>query len=161
MRALLLSLLFALLVVRTSDADDKERLYGVWKLTSFKIQVVEDASPPKDVWGPNPKGYLILTPEGRTMTILMAANRKPATNDAESAALLKSMNAYSGTYTIEGDRWTTIVDLHHNEIYIAQPPQVRYFKLAGDKLTVKVPEQPSAIFPGKHISATLEWIRER
>jgi hypothetical protein len=94
------------------------------------------------------------------MTILTAANRKPATNDAESAAVLKHMNAYTGKYTIEGDKWTTMVDIHHNEIYIAQPPQVRYFKLEGDKLTVKVPEQASALFPGKHITATLEWVRE-
>ena len=95
------------------------------------------------------------------MARLMANNRKPATNDAEAAALLKSMNAYSGRYTIEGDKWITVVDAHHNEIYLNQPPQVRYFKVDGDTLTVKIPEQPSAIFIGKKITATLEWVRDK
>jgi hypothetical protein len=111
------------------------------------------------VWGPNAKGYLIFVPSGRMMAHLSAPDRKPPKNDADSAALLKSMNAYTGTYKIEGDKWTTIVDLHHNEIYVGTP-QVRYFKLDGDKLYVRVPEQPSALFPGKRIAATLEWVRE-
>ena len=95
------------------------------------------------------------------MALLTASDRKPATNDAEGAALLKTMNAYTGRYTIDGDKWTTVVDVHHNEIYIGQPPQVRYFKVDGDKLTVKVPEQPSAVLPGKRVTATLEWEREQ
>jgi hypothetical protein len=36
----------------------------------------------------------------------------------ESAALLRTMIAYTGTYTIDGDRWITIPDLSHNEIMI-------------------------------------------
>jgi len=37
---------------------------------------------------------------------------------------------------------------------------VRRFKIEGNKLIVKVPEQPSAIYPGKRVTASLEWIRE-
>jgi Lipocalin-like domain len=148
-----------LCVGRTAMADDASALHGVWVLKSFKIQIVgEDQE--KDVWGPNPKGYLILLPTGRMMTLLTAPDRKPATNDAESAALLKSMNAYTGRYTVDGNKWTTTVDLSHNEVYVGHP-QVRHFKIEGNKLIVKVPEQPSAIYPGKRVTASLEWIRER
>jgi Lipocalin-like domain len=70
------------------------------------------------------------------------------------------MIAYAGTYTIDGDRWITISDLSHNEIYIGTP-QVRFFKVEGDKLSIRVPEQPSAAFPGKMVTGTLEWVRER
>jgi Lipocalin-like domain len=70
------------------------------------------------------------------------------------------MNAYTGTYTIEGDKWTTMVDLHRNEIYIGTP-QVRFFKVDDNELSVRVPEQPSAVYPGKMVTATLEWVRER
>lgn len=94
------------------------------------------------------------------MAHVSAPDRKPPKNDADSTALLKSMNAYTGTYKIEGDKWTTLVDLHHNEIYTGVP-QVRYFKLDGDKLYVRVPEIQSALFPGKRATATLEWVRER
>jgi len=94
------------------------------------------------------------------MAHLSAPNRKRASNDTESAALLNTMNAYTGTYTIDGDKWTTIVDLHHNEIFV-ETPQVRFFRLDGDKLSIRSPEQPSAVFPGKIVTGTFEWVRER
>jgi hypothetical protein len=140
--------------------DNLANLYGVWKLTSFTAQIVGENAPPTAVWGPNPQGYLIFTPNGRVMVHVSAPDRKPSKNDADSTALLKSMNAYTGTYKIEGDKWTTVVDQHHSEIYTGLP-QIRYIKLDGDKLTVRVPEQPSAIAPGKRATATLEWVRER
>jgi hypothetical protein len=149
-----------LALLQPLQADDKASLLGTWKLASFVNQVVGENTPAREVWGPNPKGYLIFGADGRMMTITMASGRNPPTNDAESVALLKSMNAYTGKYTIEGDKWTTIVDAHHNETYVGHP-QVRYFKVEGDKLTVRVPDQPSALFPGQRITATLEWIRER
>jgi hypothetical protein len=157
---LLLSLVTIAFATQPSTADDKEKLYGVWKLTSFKLKIVGENESERDVWGPNPKGYLILMPNGRMMALVTAANRKPPTNDADSAMLQKTMSAYTGKYTIEGDKWTTVVDLHHNEIWVGQPPQVRYFKVEGNKLTVRVPEQPSGLFPGKRITSTLEWVRE-
>jgi hypothetical protein len=140
--------------------DGASMLYGSWKLISWKIQIVGDSSPPAEPWGPNPKGYLILLPNGRMMAHLSAPNRKRATNDAESAALLNTMNAYTGTYKIDGNKWTTIVDLHHNEVFI-ETPQVRFFKVDGDKLLIRSPEQLSAAFPGKMVTGTLEWVRER
>src|SRR5207244_4427812 len=97
--------------------DNAAKLHGAWKLTSWKTQIVGESTPPVEVWGPNPKGYLIFLPNGRMIAYTSAPGRKPPINDAESAALLRTMNAYTGKYTIEGDKWTTIVDLHHNEIY--------------------------------------------
>jgi hypothetical protein len=70
------------------------------------------------------------------------------------------MVAYTGKYTIEGDKWTTIVDQSHNVTLMLQP-QVRYFKVDGDKLYIRVPEQPTALFPGKRMTSTLEWVREK
>jgi len=140
--------------------DDAAKLYGSWKLISWTAQIVGENSPPMEPFGPNPKGRLILMPNGRMMGLISAPDRKPAKNDAERAALLQSMIADSGTYTIEGDKWTTIVDLSHSEIIVGQP-QVRYFKVDGDKLYIKVPEQPTSVFPGKLTTSTLEWVREK
>lgn len=87
-------------------------------------------------------------------------DRKPATNDADSAALLKSLMVYTGKFTIDGDKLTTNVDLSWNEI-LTGTLQVRFFKLEGDKLSIRTAEQASAVFPGKKVVGTLTWERER
>src|SRR5712664_1002038 len=73
---------------------DPAGLIGNWKLVSW--QVVVENEPPQNVFGPNPKGYLILTREGRSIVITTADNRKGGMGDAERAALHKSMLAYTG-----------------------------------------------------------------
>jgi hypothetical protein len=78
--------------------DDTAKLYGSWKLISWTTQIIGENNPPIEPLGPNPKGYLVLLPNGRMMAHLSAPDRKPAKNDAERAALLQSMNAYTGTY---------------------------------------------------------------
>ena len=79
--------------------DNAAKLHGAWKLTSWKTQIVGESTPPVEVWGPNPKGYLIFLPNGRMIAYTSAPGRKPPINDAESAALLRTMNAYTGKYT--------------------------------------------------------------
>jgi hypothetical protein len=81
------------------------------------------------------------------MMLLTSAGRKPATNDAESAALLKTMLAVTGKVTLDGDTFTTIPDVSRNETLTGQR-RVRYFKLDGDRLSVRTPEQSSVIVPG-------------
>lgn len=139
--------------------DDAAKLYGSWKLISWTAQIVGENSSPFEPWGPYPKGRLILMPNGRMMALLSAPDRKLAKNDAERAALLQSMTAYTGTYIVEGDKWTTTVEISHNEILKGEP-QVRYFKVEGDKLSISTREQLSSIFPGKRVTSTLEWVRE-
>ena len=92
--------------------------------------------------------------------VIVAANRKPATNNEELAALLKSLLAYTGKFTIEGDKFTTKVNISGNELLTGQD-QVRFFKLEGDKLIIRTAEQASSIFPGKRVVGTLNWERER
>jgi hypothetical protein len=87
-------------------------------------------------------------------------DRKPPTNEVESAALLSSMIAYTGKFRLEGDKFITQVDGAWNEIYKANE-QVRYFKIEGDTLRVRTAEAPSAVLPGKRVVATLVWQRGR
>jgi len=114
----------ALFVVATqplhADDDSAKKLHGIWRVTSLKLQIVGDDSPPRDVFGSNPKGYLIFTPEGRMAAVISAADRKPPATDADNIALMKSVIAYTGKYTVEGDRWVTKVDVSWNEIYNVQ-----------------------------------------
>jgi hypothetical protein len=140
-------------------AEDAARLLaGSWKLNSWTIQIIGgDVTEP---FGPNPKGRAVFTPDGYVTFVIVAANRKPAANDEESAALLKTLLAYTGKFTIDGDKFTTKVDMSGNELLTGQD-QVRFFKLDGDKLTIRTAEQVSSVFPGKRVVGTLAWGRER
>ena len=82
--------------------DTARQLAGSWKLTSWTIQIVGgDVTEP---FGRNPKGRALITPDGYAAFVIAAANRKPAANDTESAALLKTLMVYTGPFTIEDDK---------------------------------------------------------
>lgn len=138
--------------------DIVKQLAGSWKLTSWTIQIIGGEA--KEPFGPNPKGRAAFTPDGYVTFFIVAANRKPAANNEESAALLKSLMAYGGKFTIDGDKFVTKVDMSWNELFTGQD-QVRFFKLDGDKLTIRTAEQVSAVYPGKKVVGTLSWERER
>ena len=138
--------------------DTARQLAGSWKLNSWTIQIIGgDVTEP---FGPNPKGRAVFTPDGYVAFVIAAANRKPAANDGESAALLKTLMVYTGPFTIEDDKFTTKVDISWNELLTGQD-QVRFFELQGDKLTIRTAEQASAVYPGKKVVGTLSWERER
>ena len=138
--------------------DVAKQLSGSWKLTSWTIQVIDgEAAQP---FGPTPKGRAVFTPDGFSAFMIARPDRKPATNDADSAALLKSLMVYTGKFTIDGDKLTTNVDLSWNEI-LTGTAQVRFFKLEGDKLSLRTAEQASAVYPGKKVVGSLTWERER
>jgi hypothetical protein len=138
--------------------DTARQLAGSWKLISWTIQVIGgDATEP---FGRNPKGRALITPDGYAAFVIAAANRKPAANDAESAALLKTLMVYTGPFSIENDKFTTKVDISWNELLTGQD-QVRFFKLESDKLTIRTAEQVSAVYPGKKVVGILVWERER
>jgi lipocalin-like protein len=144
-----------------SFADDAaQRLAGTWKVVSLITRF--DGGDAVEPFGPNPKGRLVLTPEGQWLIILTGANRGPAKDLEEKAALLDSMLAYSGKYTIEGNRMTIRVDMSWNEIYSgANQNQTRFFTIEGDKLIIRSPEIVSAVRPGQKAVATLTVERER
>jgi hypothetical protein len=137
--------------------DDADDLVGVWKLESFSLQVLGEQ--PTEIFGKHPIGYLILTVEGRMMTIITRADRKPAATMDERAALLDSMVSYTGRYRVEHDRIIIRPDVAWNEIYIGSE-QTRYYTLNGNKLSIRTAEQFSAVLRGKKVIGTLTYERE-
>jgi hypothetical protein len=150
------------LVASAALADEGAKaLVGTWKLTGWLLRVVGETEA-KEPFGPNSKGRLVITQEGHWIIIVTAANRQPAKSTDEKAALLDSLLAYSGKYTVDGNKVTTKVDLSSNEVFSgANQNQMRFFAVEGDKLTLRTPEISSAALPGKRIVATLTWDRER
>src|SRR5262245_53948439 len=68
--------------------------------------------------GEHPKGYLIYTPEGRMMVIVVADNRNPPKADEDRIALHKHMVAYSGRYVVNGERVVHHVDVAWNPAWM-------------------------------------------
>jgi hypothetical protein len=93
--------------------EERDLLIVTWKLVSWQI-IAEDGTP-HDVFGASPKGYLVLTPDGRSIVVTTAAGRRAGMDDASRAALHKSMLAYSGRYRVEGNDFITTVEVSWNE----------------------------------------------
>jgi hypothetical protein len=142
--------------IHAASADDT--LAGVWKLQSWVVENVETHET-KTVFGEQPNGYLILTPEGRMMGLLTAQGRKAPQGEAEREAAYRSMLAYSGRYRMEGDKFITKVDVAWNEAWVGTE-QARDYKVDGAKLQVLSPPQPNPNFGGKTMRGIFTFERE-
>ena len=162
MRRLTISFLALTYLIASGSvfADDRAPHVGTWKVISLITKF--EAGDTVEFFGPNPKGRLVLTSDNYWSIILTRANRSQAKTVEEKAALLDSMLAYSGKYTIDGDRITTRVDMSWNEIYTGQlQNQTRFFSVEGDKLTIRTGQIPSALRPGQKAEGILTLERER
>jgi hypothetical protein len=155
MRALFLILLT---IVRPMFAADADSLVGTWKLVSW--QVIVENKPSREVFGAHPKGFLILTREGRSIVLTTAENRRGGMGDVERAALHKSMLAYSGKYRVEGKDFITVVDVSWNEEWNGTE-QRRHFRIEGDRLFIESAPAPSIVLPGKTDFRRIVWEREK
>ncbi len=141
-----------------SQAEEADALVGSWRLLSWQV-IAEDGTA-QDVFGAKPKGYLVLTREGRSIVVTTAEGRKPGMGEAERAALHKSMLAYSGRYRIDGNDFVTTVEVSWNEAWNGSE-QRRHFRLEGDHLLIESAPAPSIIFPGKTDFRRIVWERDR
>lgn len=155
MRILLLILLVISNPVFGADKDD---LVGTWKLVSW--QVIAENGPPQDVFGAHPKGFLILTREGRSMVLTTAEKRHAGMGESERAALHKSMLAYTGVYRVEGHDFITKVEVSWNEEWNGSE-QRRHFRIEGNKLFIESAPAPSILFPGKTDFRRIVWERAK
>ena len=91
-----------------SEGDDG-RMLGVWRLVSAQVRN-EDTGEVRDLHGPDPRGFAVFSPEGRVSIVITASGRTLPTSDAEAAALFRGISAYTGRFTVEGNRVVTEVD---------------------------------------------------
>lgn len=141
-----------------ADATDANALIGVWKLVSW--QVIVGNEPAKNLFGPHPKGFLVLTREGRSIVLTTAENRRAGSDDTARAALHRSMLAYSGKYRVEGEDFITAVDVSWNEEWNGTE-QRRHFRLEGNRLVIESAPGPSIVSPGRTDYRRIIWERER
>jgi Lipocalin-like domain len=139
--------------------DPAMQLVGTWKLVSWLTRF--DGADTVEPYGPNAKGRLVLTPDRHWVIIVTGPNRKPAKSVEEKAALLDSVLTYSGAYTVEADKINIHVEMSSNEIYTGtNQNQMRFFRIEGDKLTLRTPEIVSAVRPGQKAVGIITFERE-
>jgi hypothetical protein len=155
MRALLLVLLA---ISKPLFAAESNTLIGTWRLISW--QVIVENGQARNEFGAHPKGFLVLTPEGRSMVVTTAEHRQAGMSDSERAALHKSMLAYSGHYRVEGENLIIVVDVSWNEEWNGTE-QRRHFRIEGDKLFIESAPAPSILYPGKTDFRRIVWEREK
>jgi len=89
--------------LQSAFAQDAKQMVGTWKLAAWQVQYVGEE--PKEPFGAKPKGRMIVAPDGYWSVLIAKADRKAATNNAERAALLRSMVGYTGNYYIVKNSW--------------------------------------------------------
>ena len=132
---------------------------GVWKLVSCiyeDVQTNERTLP----YGEHPKGYAILTPEGRLMALITAEGRTAPRTAEERDAAFRSAVAYSGRYRVDGNQFVTTVDIAWNEAWVGTD-QLRLFKRKGDRLHIESPPTPNLNRNGQMVRGILIWEREK
>jgi hypothetical protein len=153
------------LPAQTDQANSiQQAILGTWKLVSY-IREELPSGTKSDVMGAHPSGYINYGRDGRMIVIIVGSDRnKPvgtvATPD-EAEALIKSMLAYAGTYTIDREAKTVT---HHIDISWDQSrtgtDQVRSYKLEGNHITLTT-EPSNDPATGKKTVRTLIWERLR
>jgi hypothetical protein len=158
MRALAFAAL--LLMSGPTQAADKDRIVGTWKLVSV---VYEDAQTKEltPVLGEHPRGYQIATPEGRWLALVTADDRTVPKTDEDRAKALRSMIAYSGRYRVEDGKVITKVEVAWNEAWVGGE-QVRFLRFEGDDiLHIESPPMPHPNVNDKVVRVIVTWAREK
>jgi hypothetical protein len=167
-RAVLLVVVAVLGLARHLSAQSDEAnsvqqaLLGTWRLLSYVREELPSGAK-SDVMGGHPSGYINYGPDGRMIVLIVGSDRKQpagavATPD-EAQALIKSMLAYAGTYSIDSQARTIA---HHIDISWDQSrtgtDHVRSYTLQGNRFTLTTdPSTDPAT--GKKTVRTLTWER--
>ncbi len=124
------------------DSTDASVLIGTWKQLSGTM-VEEGSSVSRSNLSAAPNGFVNFSADGRLILLSVdSARRKPAgevPTDEEAEALYRSMIAYAGTYTVEGNKVTYDLEATWNQSWTGTK-QVRFWKVEGKLLTVTTPE---------------------
>ena len=137
-----------------------ESVVGSWSLVTW-VEVETDSKAVHSVFGENPTGVITYTPDGRMSVFIIDPKRKPLAGpkatDAEAVELYRTMIAYSGSYSIEGNKVTHKIEVSWNQAWTGTNQQ-RFVEVKDNQLTIKTPPIISPI-SGKESVSTLVWER--
>jgi Lipocalin-like domain len=122
-------------------------LTGTYTVASLTAEVEGDS--PKAIFGSNPRGFAMFTPT-RVTFLITAEGRKFGKSAEERAALWDTLAAYSGTYSLDGNKFVVSVDVSANEIWNGTQ-QIRNWQLDDKRLTITTERAPYSRDPSKMV----------
>ena len=134
---------------------------GVWRLRSFYSENVETKER-SEPFGPDPRGSLILHPDGRMTALITPRPRTAGAAESDRTAGSQRLVAYSGRFRLEPpDRLVTSVDVSWFEEWIGAD-QARTYTVDGDRLEIFTPPGRMPRPGGKEVTVVgvLSWTRE-
>ena len=133
---------------------------GTWKLESYVTQDLTTGQK-TPLFGLHPSGYLSYGADCRMSAILIKEGRKPPSTfvptNAERIDLYNGFIAYAGTYRIEGDTVSHLVDASWNQSWTGTT-QVRTFKIDGNTLSITTLPTKNAL-TGRQSTSLLVWTK--
>jgi Lipocalin-like domain len=123
----------------------EQQIQGTWILVSC---VNEQDGKKVDVFGPNPRGSLILTPDGRYSQIIMraslpkfASNSRMKGTAQENEAVVQGTHVYFGRYTVASEKEGTVNLSVEGSTFPNwdEGVQKRVMTVSGDELRVTNP----------------------
>jgi hypothetical protein len=138
LRSMVAAMLFvACIAAEPSFGNDRTALVGTWKLVSYAVEV-QATGAKLPLMGQDPTGFATFLPDGRVFFIITGGQRQHGTTDHARADLMSSLVAYTGTYSVAGNTWTTKVDVAWDPEWVGTE-QPRSFERDGERLRVVSP----------------------
>jgi Lipocalin-like domain len=121
-------------------------LDGTWRLIS-STRTNAATGETVNTFGPNPRGYITYTRDGRLSVLIASSERQKPQNvqtmsDADRSQLYSTMMAYTGTYKFDGKTIEHDIDIAWNEVW-GGTKQIRDVKKEGDRLIYTTRPAPS------------------
>jgi len=136
-------------------SDPGHALIGTWKLLTVRLEFVEGGEP-LALFGPTPRGRLIVTGAGDFMTIITSDDRALL---RDTARMFDTMMAYAGKFRLDDNKIIISCDLSWYPDWVGTE-QVRFFELHGDKLSIRSARQTHPRYPDRLGYGVIDWTRE-
>ena len=161
-RTSLMALLIVIGAYCTKSHAADASIVGSWRLVTW-VEVETESKAVHTPFGENPTGVITYTPDGRMSVFIIDPKRKspagPKATDAEAVDLYRTMIAYSGAYSLDGNKVTHKIEVSWNQAWTGTNQQ-RFIEVKDDQLIIKTPPIISPV-SGKESVSTLVWERVR
>jgi len=148
-------------VAAHAQTDQSASLVGTYKLVGSTRKIV-DTGEVSDTFGKQPSGYIVYTPDGRMLVLIVSdRNDRPmpeigvAPTDEQTASLFRTMVSYGGTYDFDGHTVKHHIGISWNQAWTGTT-QIRDVQKDGDKLIYTTRPTPSPV-DGKVSVVTVVW----
>ena len=130
-------------------------LVGAWRLRSAYF-VAQGTGDRLDILGAEPFGYVMFDPSGRMIALLTSGADARAAAGPDVAGLHKSMIAYTGRWSSDGETLVTEVDGAWDPSWVGTE-QVRHLVFGEGTMSVRSTPLSHPSFPGEAVVVSVDW----